>query len=94
MHFLGGISVALGFAILPFFRIKLPPHYRTLLPYLLFVLFAGVVWEVFEYVNGISLARPQDRLLTDTLGDLTLDLLGGCVGYFISKHTSESYDLN
>ncbi len=94
MHFLGGLCVALGFAILPFFRITLPPQYRTLIPYLLFVFFIGIVWEVFEYVNGISLADEHERLITDTLGDLILDLLGGCLGYFVSKHTSDSYDLN
>lgn len=94
MHFLGGLCVALGFAILPFFRINLQPKYRTILPYLLFVLCVGVVWEVFEYVNNISTVRDDDSVIIDTLVDLTLDLLGGWVGYFISKHTSESYDLN
>lgn len=94
MHFLGGLCVALGFAILPFFRITLPPKYRTILTYLLFVFFVGVVWEVFEYVNNISTVRDDDSIIIDTMVDLILDLLGGCLGYFISKRTSDSYDLN
>ncbi len=94
MHFLGGVCVALGFAILPFFRITLPPQYRTLLPYLLFVFLIGIGWEVFEYVNGISLASADERFLTDTLEDLFFDLLGGFVGFFVSKHTSEHYEHN
>ncbi len=94
MHFLGGLCVALGFSILPFFRITLPERYRTLIWYLLMVFAVGIAWEVFEYINGISLASPHERLLTDTLGDLFFDLLGGYTGYFISRHTSEHYDLN
>lgn len=94
MHFLGGLCVALGFAILPFFHITLAPRYRTLLYYLLFVLFVGIMWEIFEYANGISLASAHERLLTDTGMDIILDLCGGYFGYVISKHTTELYDLN
>jgi uncharacterized membrane protein YoaK (UPF0700 family) len=94
MHFLGGLCVALGFAILPFFRVTLPPQYRTLVPYLVFVFLVGIAWEVFEYANGISLASVHERLFTDTLMDLILDLFGGYLGFVISKHTSEVYELN
>lgn len=91
MHFLGGVCVALGFSILPFLRINLPPRMRTLPAYLAFVLFVGILWETFEFANGISLVSEKEHLLSDTLIDLILDLCGGYLGYLIIKHTPDHY---
>jgi membrane associated rhomboid family serine protease len=89
MHVLGGICAALGYAILPFFHIHLPKQFVTLTAYLVFVLLVGIGWELFEFVNDISLANATENFITDTSMDLFLDLIGGAFGYWISKRVSE-----
>lgn len=82
MHILGGVFVAFGYAMLPFFRIRVPSRFTKLGTYLLVVLVVGIAWEVFEYVNGISVLEEKDFFL-DTAMDLVFDLLGGAVGYYL-----------
>ncbi len=83
MHFLGGITVALGYSIVPFFRAgQRPARFERVWWYLLAVLCVGIAWELFEYLGGISLATESDFALDTTL-DLVLDLLGGLLGYSI-----------
>ncbi len=38
-------------------------------------LLVGILWEVFEYVNGLSGVEPG--FVLDTAKDLSMDLLGG-----------------
>ncbi len=85
MHFFGGVCVALGYSILPFFGIRFTPALENWRAYLSFVLFIGVCWEIFEYLNGISLVSESEVLFVDTGIDLTLDLLGGYLGYQIAS---------
>lgn len=92
MHFLGGVCVALGFSVLPFFRIRLSPRYQSFVAYLAFVFLVGTFWEIFELVYGISLTSDSADLIIDTAKDFFFDLIGGSVGYFMSKHISESYE--
>lgn len=82
MHILGGICVALGISILPFLRIYFFEKHQTLAVYLLATLVVGLIWEVFEYANGISLVQDEDFVL-DTLLDLFFDLTGGTIGYYL-----------
>ena len=85
MHMLGGICVALGYALLPFFRVTLPPRYTSRTAYLIVVLLVGVAWESFEYVAGISIVFAGDDFVLDTILDLIMDLFGGLMGYGIVK---------
>lgn len=85
MHVFGGFTVALGFSMLPFFRIHIPEHLKTLQVYLVVVLAVGLLWELFEYVGGISILAEED-FFNDTSMDLVLDLLGGAVGYYLVKY--------
>jgi hypothetical protein len=82
MHLLGGVSVALGYASLPFFGIQLPKRFSTISTYLLIVLVVGLFWEVFELSIGTSLTGEEDFVL-DTVSDLVLDVLGGALGYYL-----------
>jgi hypothetical protein len=81
MHFLGGVCVALGFGILPFFRIRLKEAYDTLLTYVAVVLVVGLFWEVFEIVGGVNVI--DEYFVGDTLIDLLMDILGGMLGYVL-----------
>lgn len=83
MHFLGGLCVALGYGIIPFFGITLPKFLRSKWAYLGATLLVGLAWELFEFVFGISLANDAENLIPDTSLDLVLDLLGGYVGYLL-----------
>ena len=85
MHFLGGFCVALGYAIIPFFKIQLPESLTTVWVYLGAVLLVGIAWEVFELFTGISLANDAENLLLDTSVDVVLDLCGGYVAYALIK---------
>ena len=89
VHILGGMSVAFGYAALPFFNIHLSNKYTTLFHYVLFVLFIGLVWEIFEYIFGISIASPLDDFVTDTFIDFVMDAIGAVLGYGIVKRISK-----
>lgn len=79
MHILGGIAVALGFSLLPFFRIRLKQCYTTRIWYVSVVFAVGVFWELFEFFAGISIHEPG--FVLDTTTDLIFDTVGALLGY-------------
>lgn len=81
MHFLGGIACALGFSICLRMYSHVPRWYTTLSGYLLFTLFVGISWEVFEIAVGFSII--DEHFVPDTTVDLLMDLVGGAIGYGI-----------
>ena len=87
IHFLGGVSVALGISILPFLRITLSPRLGTFFAYVTMTFTAGVAWEVFEFTNGITKIEPG--FYSDTFSDLCMDILGGAIGYGIVRSTKQ-----
>lgn len=78
MHFLGGLWV--GLISLYFFSSKTP-----YLKILLFVLFIGLGWEIFELLfNNIIAQNPFNAL--DTISDIFFDLSGGlCAILYVWK---------
>jgi hypothetical protein len=87
MHFLGGVTFALGYSILPLFRAGLwPARFEGMRWYLATVLLVGIAWEFFEYFGGISLTTESSFAL-DTMLDLVMDLCGGFLGYYIVRST-------
>ena len=85
MHFLGGLVVALGF--LSASEVHTKESYKRGLLLTLAVVFAvGACWEFFEYATDlISYERLQHTLLSDIVGDLIADLLGGFAGYMTAR---------
>ncbi len=82
MHFLGGLSVGL-FAIWFFFHSNLffkrmPKRSEAVFLALVAVMVVGVSWEIFEYVNDISIAT--EGYAPDTFHDLLSDVLGASLG--------------
>lgn len=83
MHFLGGLTAALGYLALRDFFPRLPKTLFRISLTLSFVFLVAVAWELFEVWAGIPLHEPD--YILDTLMDLCLGLLGGAVGYFVGK---------
>lgn len=71
MHFSGGALITL--IAVAFLGVRV----RTVA--IMFVV--AVLWEVFEFVIGVSVAEPN--FVSDTLTDLVFDILGGGVAYGI-----------
>ena len=71
MHFSGGVVI--GLALYAAFGRRMAILYG--------VLIVGALWEVFEYVLGISLV--ERNFAFDTTKDLTMDLVGGLAVYGI-----------
>lgn len=84
MHFLGGMTVALGF--LTFFSSYVVRSLRGLALTLGVVFVVGIAWEVFELVNG--LIDIELRPIADTALDIVLDLIGGALGYALARSSS------
>jgi len=54
-----------------------------------FAAVSAIVWELAEYVTFIRFSPELSTAYIDTLGDLTLGMLGGAVGAAIVGSTSE-----
>ena len=49
--------------------------------------FIGIIWESFEFLTGIT-HLPIEIL--DTVGDLSMDVLGGFIGYLFARRINET----
>ncbi|MFZ2253230.1 MAG: hypothetical protein WAW13_03605 [Minisyncoccia bacterium] len=81
MHIFGGITCALGFAICVYGKRHISAWYTSLVGYVLFTIFIGIAWEVFEITTGFSII--DEYFVSDTIMDLLMDILGGAIGYAI-----------
>jgi len=88
MHFLGGITVAIGYMVFIGFSPKLTDKYFTFNNTLIFVLLVAVLWEVFEVGAGI-LNFEESNYVGDTALDIIVGILGGITGYFVSVRISQ-----
>lgn len=83
MHFLGGVTVALGYLSVRDFIVSLPLWLFKFVPTIFFVLLVAVSWEVFEFWTGLT--TDEALYVNDTLSDLVLGVLGGTLGYLVGK---------
>lgn len=87
MHFLGGVTIALGVHT-PLFRKYVPVPPLSFVATCLFVLLVGVAWEVFEWYAGLV---DSVRYIEDTALDIVMDLAGGVLGFYLAS-TFKEYD--
>lgn len=84
MHISGGIGMGLlvsAFLKGHFLNFR---HRRTVV--ILFVLFAGIIWELFEvYYNIAGYPFGTKAYYLDTIKDLFDDVLGGCIVAWLVK---------
>ena len=85
-HFLAGFS--LGFFSLFIFyesgllRDKLP-FLKVVFISFIFVMILGGVWEIFEYINGLT--QSTEKYSLDVIHDLLSDALGAILALLIAK---------
>src|SRR3989344_559211 len=79
MHFLGGAWAGLC-GVWLFTREE---KVASLVWCLMFALFVGVVWEVFEYSEGIAVFGHLDYPF-DTAKDITMDLFGAVFSWMLA----------
>lgn len=82
MHFLGGVTVALGFYGIRWIANRTPKQFRGLLGTFLFAFMIGMLWELYELLFAFPL---QPGYLADSLLDLVMDILGGVAGFYIAR---------
>ena len=90
MHFLGGVF--LGLLLICFFYTDISEYthgisLNFILKFLLSVLFIGVVWEVFEFIVNMFIAKSPFNLL-DTISDVCFDCAGG---FFVLLYLFKKY---
>lgn len=86
MHIMGGMFLALTAGAL-FFKTLLPlPFKERMVIILLFVLIAGLGWELFEYFVQNFIKGDQLASFPDSVKDMMMDLFGGVVAsYFVFR---------
>lgn len=88
MHFLGGVTVALGYMVFLGLSPKLAKKYFTVNYTLSFVLLVAVAWEVFEVAAGI-LTLEESNYVGDTTLDIIVGVIGGVSGYLVGRRASQ-----
>ena len=85
MHFLGGLWISLSllwFLFLSGYTRTQPGEVIKVISIAILGAFLiGILWEYFEWSEGIS--YPQAHFAFDTISDVVCDLIGGFVGGFI-----------
>ena len=82
VHFLAGLGG--GFFVLWFLSNRDLSGRQILLIVLTTVLFVGVVWEIYEYLFGLTQSTESYYTL-DVISDLIMDGLGAITAVFLTK---------
>lgn len=88
MHFAGGLWVGLSVLWFVFLsgRFKRNIQQNTLSIFavgIFSVLTIAILWEIFEYIVYIIIPHATPYSISDTLGDITLGVLGGLTASFV-----------
>lgn len=89
VHFLGGLVVVFG--LVWFVRCMRRDQLLRLWHALLFIIVIATIWELYEYLFGISLASDPD-FVNDTVIDYIFGIFGGLTAWFIGKRLSQLDD--
>jgi uncharacterized membrane protein YdcZ (DUF606 family) len=87
LHFLSGLS--LGIMIVFFFSFysnnALNSQLKTILLAVLFSLFVGIIWEIFELHFGLTSLSDGLVYIRDTASDIIIDVCGGFFGALYAR---------
>lgn len=85
MHFAGGFSVSMAFAVLCLYFSWFSESKTKIISLSLFsVLVVGIAWEFFELYVGITFLSDGIAYVKDTSFDLIMDIFGGYIGILYS----------
>lgn len=88
VHFLGGFSMGLltlwAFYALDIFKGKAPTLKQAIFASLLGVIIIGIGWEIFEYLNGMTMSTESYPL--DVAHDLISDVAGAVVAALVGRN--------
>ncbi|MEX0930927.1 MAG: hypothetical protein WDZ68_01400 [Candidatus Paceibacterota bacterium] len=87
MHLFGGAIVALGVLAARDLHIPFFDRLVTFKATIVVVLFVAVIWELFEFIGGISVI--QESFVLDTATDLIAGIIGGSIGYIVGRSIAE-----
>ena len=89
LHFLSGICVTMGGISVYFYIFKnlTPDTTKIILIGLAWIVFIGVIWEIFELYFGITFLSDGITYIRDTSSDLLMDIIGGLVGSLYASKT-------
>ena len=95
MHFIGGVTLGFSFSLfLKLLQRKAYIGYMYELVFFIFVIslvsLTAVTWEFNEFILDMIDIEKRQLTLADTIADLFLGLLGGCIGYLYSKFKGHS----
>jgi hypothetical protein len=86
MHMLGAFLFASLFIYFSLYKKSnnkyLKINYKNII---IFVLFVGVVWEVYEYIHDI-IRQVEWRGVGDTSKDLVNDIIGASIAFLLNKN--------
>jgi hypothetical protein len=90
MHFLGGLWVGISAYFFIYKRGFPGSHYlqsvNKIIVVLAVTLIVGLIWEVFEYANGLTFVLGDESYYLDTCYDIIMDLLGGMTALYLYGH--------
>ena len=84
MHFLGGLS--LGVLAVWFLKVESRSS-KSFLAVFISVMVISVGWEIFEYINGLTLSTEGYKI--DTIHDIIMDALGIISAYWVTTSRSQ-----
>ncbi len=83
-HMLGGVCLGLIFLLTASYMKRIPIRYFGFTATLSFVLILGLLWEIFEMYAGLW--GMESNIVSDTLIDITMDVIGGVIAYGVGSH--------
>lgn len=92
MHTLGGMFLAVIFALLFKKSFLAYSHTAFTTGVLVWVLIVGIGWELFEYIVQHVIKPVTFATVNDSISDLFCDIFGGMIGAYFVIRTKKRYN--
>lgn len=93
VHFIAGITVGMGSLWLLTLTTKQITKQNIFNTAVTGAIIVGVIWEIFELTNGITLLSDGIHYVTDTGADLIMDVTGGIVAAIYGWNVTKKYNI-
>ena len=92
MHTLGGVFIVLIVAAFYTRELQTKEKSEIFVSLVLAAFVVGLMWEYYEYVVQAFIKGVQLANITDSIGDLIFDSIGGIVGAFFVIFSNKRYN--